>query len=128
MLNFEGIKNEKTIVGGLDGEYKVKLTGFDTKTDSKGNTNYQFVFSLVEFEGITKNFNTSIKSMYNSAVSNIAAQLGFNLHEQVSNVEVLTKASKEPFSLWVSEGYVNFYDRKAYEEAKLEKAIDATIL
>ena len=36
MLNFDAIKNEKTIVGGLQGEYKVKLVGFDTKADSKG--------------------------------------------------------------------------------------------
>ena len=36
MLNFDAIKNERTIVGGLQGEYKVKLVGFDTKADSKG--------------------------------------------------------------------------------------------
>ena len=63
MLNFEAIKNEKTIVGGLQGEYKVKLVGFNTKTDSKGNTNYQFTFGLVEYPGITRKVNTSIQSI-----------------------------------------------------------------
>ena len=99
MFNFDAIKNEKTIVGGLQGEYKVKLVGFDTKADSKGNTNYQFTFGLVEYPGVTRKVNTSIQSMYKSIVSQIGIQLGFEEHIQHDDVLILTKATKEVFRL-----------------------------
>lgn len=125
MLNFEAIKNEKTIVGGLQGEYKVKLVGFDTKADSKGNTNYQFTFGLVEYPGVTRKVNTSIQSMYKSIVSQIGIQLGFEEHIQQSDVEVLTKATKEVFSIWINGTYTNF---KEYVPAETEEAISEAMI
>ena len=113
-LNFDKIKTERTVVGGLaNGEYKVLLTGFDVVTDSKGNPNYQMELTLQDYEGVTKRFNTSIYSMYKSAVSNIGAQLGFELGTQFEDKDVLEKASKEPFSIWINKTdreYINFYE------------------
>lgn len=119
-LNFDKIKSEKTIVGGLaNGEYKVLLTGFDVVPDSKGNPNYQMELSLVEFEGVTKKFNTSIYSMYKSAVSNIGTQLGFDVNVQVEDAVILAKATKTPFSIWINRTdreYINFYEYVIPEE------------
>ena len=113
-LNFDKIKTERTVVGGLaNGEYRVLLTGFDVVTDSKGNPNYQMELTLQDYEGVTKRFNTSIYSMYKSAVSNIGAQLGFELGTQFEDKDVLEKASKEPFSIWINKTdreYINFYE------------------
>lgn len=113
-LNFDKIKSEKTIVGGLaNGEYKVLLTGFDVVPDSKGNPNYQMELSLVEFERVTKKFNTSIYSMYKSAVSNIGTQLGFDPNVQIEDAVILAKATKNPFSIWINRTdreYINFYE------------------
>ena len=119
-LNFDKIKSEKTIVGGLaNGEYKVLLTGFDVVPDSKGNPNYQMELSLVEFEGVTKKFNTSIYSMYKSAVSNIGTQLGFDVNVQIEDAVILAKATKTPFSIWINRTdreYINFYEYVIPEE------------
>ena len=119
-LNFDKIKSEKTIAGGLaNGEYKVLLTGFDVVPDSKGNPNYQMELSLVEFEGVTKKFNTSIYSMYKSAVSNIGTQLGFDVNVQIEDAVILAKATKTPFSIWINRTdreYINFYEYVIPEE------------
>ena len=125
MFNFDAIKNEKTIVGGLQGEYKVKLVGFDTKADSKGNTNYQFTFGLVDYPDITRVVCTSMYSKYKSIVSQIGVQLGFEEHAQHDDVEVLTKATKEEFSIWVNGTYTNF---KEYVPAETEEAISEAII
>lgn len=123
-LNFDKIKSEKTIVGGLaNGEYKVLLTGFDTVPDSKGNPNYQMELTLLDYEGVTKKFNTSIYSMYKSAVSNIGTQLGFEAGVQNDDVTILTKASKEPFSIWINRTdreYINFYEYVIADEEEVE--------
>lgn len=119
-LNFDKIKTERTVVGGLaNGEYKVLLTGFDVIADSKGNPNYRMELTLQDYEGVTKRFSTSIYSMYKSAVSNIGTQLGFELGTQFEDKEVLEKASKEPFSIWINKTdreYINFYEYVAPTE------------
>lgn len=108
-LNFDKITSERTLVGGLaNGEYRVTLTGFDVVPDSKGNNNYQFEFTLADYEGITRRFNTSIYSMYKQAVSNIGVQLGFD-NKQIDDKKILTKASKETFSIWINGTYTNFH-------------------
>lgn len=108
MLNFEAIKGKKTIIGGLDGEYKVKLTGFDVKPDSKGNPNYKFEFTLVEYPGQVRKVNTSLENMYKDIVSEIGLQFGYEPHVESDDEEVLTKASKEVFSIWINGQYTNF--------------------
>lgn len=108
MLNFDAIKNETTIIGGLEGEYKVKLTGFDVKPDAKGDPNYKFEFTLVEYPEETRRVNTSLRSMYKGIVSDIGLQFGFEPHAKGIDVEVLTKASKEVFSIWINGKYTNF--------------------
>ena len=108
MLNFDAIKGEKTIIGGLEGEYKVKLTGFDVKPDAKGDPNYKFEFTLVEYPGQTRKVNTSLRSMYKGIVSDIGLQFGYTPHVEGADDEVLMKASKEPFSIWINGQYTNF--------------------
>lgn len=125
MLNFDAIRNEKTIVGGLQGEYRVKLVGFDTKTDSKGNTNYQFTFGLIGYPGVVRKVNTSIQSMYKSIVSQIGVQLGFEEHVQHDDVEILTASTKKEFSIWINGTYTNF---KEYITVEAEEAITEAML
>ncbi len=120
-LNFNAIKEEKTIVGGLEGKLAVKLVGFDVKPDKNGNPNYQFKFGCVDFPEQVINYNCG-RSFYKRAVSGIAVQLGFELHAQDSDPEILKKATKEQFYLWkTSDGYINFYDR---DENQTEEAPD----
>ena len=125
MFNFDAIKNEKTIVGGLQGEYKVKLVGFNTKPDSKGDTNYQLTFGLVDYPEITRVVCTSMYSKYKSIVSQIGVQLGFEEHAQHDDVLILTKATKEVFSIWINGTYTNF---KEYIPAETEEAISEAMM
>ena len=117
-LDFSGIKDKKTVVGGVDGKVAVKLVGFTTKLDSNGNPNYQFKLEAVEFDDYIISYNCG-ESFYKRAVSNIGAQLGFDLHKQKQDVEILTKATKEVFNIWIQDGYTNFYER---ETIKSEEA------
>lgn len=123
-LNFDKIKTERTIVGGLaNGEYKVLLTGFDVVPDSKGNPNYQMELTLVDYEGVTKKFNTSIYSMYKSAVSNIGTQLGFEAGAQNDDATILAKATEVPFSIWINRTdreYINFYEYVTNDEEAVD--------
>lgn len=123
-LNFDLIKDEKTIVGGLEGKLAVKLVAFDVKADKNGNPNYQFKFECVDFPGQTINYNCG-RSFYKKAVSDIAVQLDFELHTQDSDIDVLTKASKEQFYLWKTpDNYINFYDRDEAISNQNEEAPD----
>lgn len=113
MLNFEKIKNNSTIVGGVKGKTKVILTDFDVKADRNNNPNYQFKLSLVDYPGKTKQYNCG-ESFYPGVVSNIASQLGFEEGALVGDIDVLTKASTDPFYIWIIDGIVYFYDREEY--------------
>lgn len=125
MFNFDAIKNERTIVGGLQGEYKVKLVGFNTKPDSKGDTNYQLTFGLVDYPDITRVVCTSMYSKYKSIVSQIGVQLGFEEHAQHDDILILTKATEEVFSIWINGTYTNF---KEYIPAETEEAISEAMM
>lgn len=125
MLNFESIKGRKTIIGGLEGEYKALLTGFDIKPDSKGNPNYKFEFSLVEYPGKIRKVNTSLENMYEDIVSDLGLQFGFEPHVEHTDEEVLVRASKEVFSIWINGQYTNF---RAPQVKQSEKAIDESVL
>ena len=63
--------------------------------------------------------------MYKSIVSQIGIQLGFEEHIQHSDVEVLTKATKEVFSIWINGTYTNF---KEYIPAETEEAISEAMM
>ena len=125
-LDFSKIENKKTIVGGVQGKVAVKLVGFEVKPDTKGNPNYQFKLQAVEYEDYIESYNCG-ESFYRGVVSNIGTQLGFNLGAQVSDKEILTKATKEVFYIWKQDGYTNFYDREAWlaeHQPKIEEAPD----
>lgn len=122
-LNFDVIQNKKTIVGGLEGKLAVKLVGFDVKSDKNGNPNYQFKFALTDYENKIISYNCG-ESFYQSALSNIATQLGFEAHALVSDKDILTKASKETFNIWKTDGYINFYDREEWIANQNEEALD----
>lgn len=126
MLNFEKIQNRKTVIGGVRGKVRVRLVGFDVKEDRNGNNNYQFKLELLDYEGMTKQYNCG-ESFYNGVISNIGAQLGFEAHTQQSDVEVLTQASTGEFNIWIDEdNIVYFYDREEYlaQRAVTEDAVE----
>jgi len=124
-FNFDKIKDEKTIVGGLaNGEYGAILTGFDVKPDKNGNSNYQFELTLVDYEGVTRKYNTSNYSQYKSVVSNIGVQLGFESHLQDSDVAILTKATEKPFSIWINDSYTNFHDFVIAQKEKYAEIVE----
>ena len=122
-LNFDAIKERKTIVGGLEGKLAVKLVGFDVKPDKNGNNNYQFKLALTDLDNKVINYNCG-ESFYTRAVSNIGTQLGFEKSSLVNDVEILKKASKETFYIWRENGYTNFYDRNEWIASQTEEAPD----
>ena len=63
--------------------------------------------------------------MYKSIVSQIGIQLGFEEHIQHDDVLILTKATKEVFSIWINGTYTNF---KEYIPAETEEAISEAMM
>lgn len=122
-LNFDAIKNKKTIVGGLEGKLEVKLVGFDVKLDKNGNNNYQFKLALTDFEDKTISYNCGDR-FYSGVISNIATQLGFEKGTLENDETILTKATEEPFYIWKTDEYINFYDREEWIANQNEEAPD----
>lgn len=124
-FNFDKIKDEKTIVGGLaNGEYGAILTGFDVNPDRNGDANYQFELTLVDYEGVTRKYNTSKRSKYKEVVSDIGIQLGFESHLQDNDVAILTKATEKPFSIWINDSYINFHDFVTAQKEKYSEIVE----
>lgn len=115
-FNFDTIKGQKMIIGGLRGKIKVTLVGFDTAPDKNGNTNYKFRLQPVDYPTESPIvFNTSREGGFLKALSCIGEQLGIEVGSHVDKVEVLKKAIKEPFYIWRGE-FVRF-EEPGKEEA-----------
>lgn len=128
-LDFTSVKENKTVVGGIQGEQRVKLVGFETKTfEETGTTQHIITFDLLDYEGRTHEYRTlKNSSYYKRMISDISVQLGFKQGEDVSDETVLTKATKKEFKIWIvrkdGKEYTNFHQlivEESVEDSSVE--------